>query len=99
MLVEQSHAAVVECDVTEITRPDCSTVDAVARLQLDARRRGHEIVLRNANVELQELLELSGLADVIRCEDGSGVEVGGQAEEREEAGGVEKEGDAADAPA
>lgn len=97
VLVEQSHAPVVECDVAEVTRPDCAAVDAVARLQLDARRRGREIVLRNASPELQELLELSGLADVIRCADGSGVEVGRQSEEREEARGVEKKGDAADA--
>ena len=98
-LVEWSHAPVVECDVAGVTRPDCAAVDAVARLQLAARRRGREIVLRNASPELQELLELSGLTDVIRCADGSGVEPGGQPEEREEARGVEKKGDRADSVA
>lgn len=95
-LVEQSQAPIVECDVAGLVEPDCATVDAVARLQLDARRRGREIVLRNASAQLQELLELSGLTDVIRCADGSGVEVGRQPEEREEPRGVEKKGDAAD---
>ena len=96
VLVEQSHAPVVDCDVAGITQPDCSTVDAVARLQLEARRRGREILLRNASAELQALLDLSGLTDVIRCADGSGVEVSGQSEEREEARSVEKKGDPAD---
>ena len=95
-LVERSQAPIIECDVAGVIEADCATVDAVARLQLDARRRGREIVLRNASPELQELLELSGLTDVIRCADGSGVEVVRQPEEREEAGGVEKKGDAAD---
>lgn len=99
LLVALSREPVVECDVGEVTRPDCTAVDAVARLQLHARRRGREIVLRNASAELQELLELSGLTDVVRCASGSGVEVGGQPEEREEPRRVEKKGDPADSTA
>jgi ABC-type transporter Mla MlaB component len=95
-LVQRSQAPVVACDVSEITQPDCATVDAIARLQLEARRRGRAIVLCNASAELRELLELSGLTEVIHCADGSGVQVGGQSEEREEARGVEEEGDPAD---
>jgi hypothetical protein len=57
--------------------PDAAAVDALARLQLTARRLGYEIRLRDASVALQDLLDFVGLRDVL-C-----VEAGGQAEERE----------------
>ena len=57
---------------------DLSTVDELARLQLEARRRGCSIWLRQACPELAGLLQLVGLAGVLQ--------VGGQAEEAEEAG-------------
>ena len=56
-------------------------VDALARLQLDARRRGCTVWLRHACTDLVELLELVGLADVLQ--------VSRQAE-RLEQGGVEE---------
>ena len=56
---------VVVCDVCTLTDPDVDTVDALARLQLIARRRGAQIVLRNAMPELKELLALTGLDDVV----------------------------------
>ena len=65
------------CDVTALTHPDCGTVDALARLQLEARRLHRRIVLRNASGELRELLVLAGLNDVLPPETGSGVEAGG----------------------
>lgn len=65
--------------------PDAVAVDALARLQLTARRLGLEIRLRHASSELQELLAFVGLRDVLR------VEAGGQAEEREQRVGVEEE--------
>jgi hypothetical protein len=55
-------------------RPDLSVVEGLARLQLAARRLGCSIRLRSARGELPELLDLVGL----------GVEVGGQAEDREQ---------------
>ena len=46
--------------------PDLAVVDALARLQLAARRLGYSIGLRNASAELRGLLDLVGLADVVR---------------------------------
>jgi hypothetical protein len=40
-------------------------VDALARLQLAARRRGCVIRLRHASPELLELVDFMGLADVL----------------------------------
>ena len=50
------------CDVGGPRLPDAATVDALARLQLAARRLGLEIRLRHASSELQELLAFVGLA-------------------------------------
>ena len=82
----------IVCDVGAVA-PDAAAVDALARLQLDARRRGLELRLRNASSELRDLLAFCGLGDVL------GVEVGGQPEEREERLGVEEERDLGDPPA
>jgi len=49
--------------------PDMAVVDQLARLQLEARRLGCSICLRNVCAELVELLELSGLDDVVVSED------------------------------
>jgi ABC-type transporter Mla MlaB component len=46
-------------------RPDMGIVDQLARLQLEARRLGCSICLRNVCAELRELIELSGLDLVI----------------------------------
>jgi len=66
----------IVCDVGALA-PDAAAVDALARLQLTARRLGYEIRLRDPSVDLQDLLDFVGLRDVL-C-----VEAGGQAEERE----------------
>ncbi|HEX2221730.1 MAG TPA: STAS domain-containing protein [Candidatus Limnocylindria bacterium] len=95
-LLERSRARTVECDVGAVTNPDLATIDALARLQLTARRSGGRIRLRDASVELRELLELLGLRDALPCARASRLEARGQAEEREELRGVEEEGDAAD---
>jgi ABC-type transporter Mla MlaB component len=63
-LLEESGAAVAVCDVTGI-EPDAVTVDALARLQLAARRYGCEVRLRHASDELRELVALIGLDDVL----------------------------------
>ena len=84
-------------DVSEITEPDCSTVEMLARMQLAARRGGRRIELCGASSELCELLALSGLSKVLRCRQSrSGLEVVREAEEREPAAGIEEEGDPAD---
>ena len=45
--------------------PDAVTVDALARLQLAARRHGFLVRLRHASAELLELVAFMGLADVL----------------------------------
>jgi ABC-type transporter Mla MlaB component len=60
--------SVVRCDVAGV-EPDAVTVDAVARLQLAARRRGCEVRLCNASSALLELVELMGLTNVLACDD------------------------------
>jgi hypothetical protein len=56
---------------------DIGTVDALARLQLKARRLGWRLRLREVPAELRGLIELAGLSVVL------GVEPGGEPEERE----------------
>jgi ABC-type transporter Mla MlaB component len=58
-------ADVLVCDVAALRRPDAATVDALARLQLTARRLGREIRLRRPSPELRELLDLFGLREVV----------------------------------
>jgi ABC-type transporter Mla MlaB component len=64
MLVAASGASLALCDLRDV-RPDFAAVDALARLQLYARRRGCSIALRTAPAELLELVELTGLRDVL----------------------------------
>jgi len=65
---------IVDAETDEIVarvdarKPDLALVDSLARLQLDARRRGGRLRLRNATDELRGLLELVGLADVLAVE-------------------------------
>ena len=56
--------AVVLCDVAGID-PDAVTVDALARLQLAARRHRCQVRLRQASDELLELVAFMGLTDVL----------------------------------
>jgi ABC-type transporter Mla MlaB component len=63
-LLETSGAAVAVCDVSG-AQPDAVTVDALARLQLAARRHGCQVRLCNASRELCELVAFMGLADVL----------------------------------
>ncbi len=48
------------CDVTGVS-PDAVTVDALARLQLAAKRLGCRVRLANASQELRELIAFMGL--------------------------------------
>jgi hypothetical protein len=57
---------VVVCDVADLVRPDLLALDAVARMQLSARRGGGSIRLRHAPPALSELLGLAGLGEVVR---------------------------------
>lgn len=66
LLSRPTEAAVVDCDVGGVLRPDLALVEALARLGLVARRAGGiELRLRNVPGELRALLDLVGLADVV----------------------------------
>jgi ABC-type transporter Mla MlaB component len=63
-LLRESGAPLVECDVAGVV-PDAVTVEALARLQLGARRQGCRVRLRGASPELRELVAFMGLRDVL----------------------------------
>lgn len=96
LLLEGCEADQVDCDVSELVAPDAVTVDALARLQLTARRLGFQIRLLRACGELQDLLDLMGLGDALPLTAGLPVEPRGQAKQREQGLGVEEEADPAD---
>ncbi|MGH3127824.1 MAG: STAS domain-containing protein [Gaiellaceae bacterium] len=56
------------CDVAGV-EPDAVCVDALARLQLAARRRGCCVRLENASPALLELVDLMGLTDILPAHD------------------------------
>jgi anti-anti-sigma regulatory factor len=75
----------------QIQNPGVAAIDYLARLKLGLKRGGCELCLAHPGPELKELIELAGLSGVL-------VEVERQPEEREQPGGVEKEGELADPP-
>jgi hypothetical protein len=66
-LLERSGPALVVCDVGEAAA-DAVTVDALARLQLAARRHDCRLCLRHASADLAALIRFVGLADVLPAE-------------------------------
>ncbi len=65
-LLRESRGAVAICDVSGV-EVDAVTIDALARLQLAARRHGCRIRLCSASRELLGLVDLMGLTDVLPC--------------------------------
>jgi ABC-type transporter Mla MlaB component len=63
-LLAESGAELALCDVNEAAT-DAVTVDALARLQLEARRAGCQVRLSGASRELRELVAFMGLEDVL----------------------------------
>jgi ABC-type transporter Mla MlaB component len=63
-LLQTSGAEIAFCEVDGVV-PDAVTADALARLQLAARRRGCQVRLRGAPSELLDLLAFMGLRDVL----------------------------------
>lgn len=85
---QDDAAGTVVCDVSHLTHPDAGTIDALARLQLAARRCGCRVRLRNANLELRRLIALAGLDEVLST--GSGLQGCRQTEQGEQPGRVEE---------
>jgi ABC-type transporter Mla MlaB component len=63
-LLERTRPREVYCDVRDVDA-DAVTVDALARLQLAARRRACQIRLRGVSDDLRGLVALMGLQDVL----------------------------------
>ena len=63
-LLAESRADLALCRVCDL-EPDAVTVDALARLQLAAKRTGCRVRLYGGSKELCALLEFMGLADVL----------------------------------
>ena len=59
-------------------RADLAVVDALARVQLSARRRGGRVGLTNVSEQLRGLLELTGLGDALGVEAQRQAELGEQ---------------------
>ncbi len=91
-LLDASGADVLVCDASGLAEADAVAVDAVARLQLTARRLGRRICVRHAPMELEELLRLTGLAEI--C--GLRAKLEREPEEREDPLRVEEEGELLD---
>lgn len=69
---------IVVVDVSTLTQPNLSAVEALARLQLTAHRQGSSIRLRHTSPALRGLLDLAGLTEVL-------LEHQREAEDREDA--------------
>ena len=67
--LEGSEAHDIVCDVGAVVAPDAVTVDALARLQLAARRFGLRLELRHVSPELRKLLAFTGLCEAIPAAD------------------------------
>jgi ABC-type transporter Mla MlaB component len=90
-LLGESRAAIAVCDVHGI-QPDAVTVDALARLQLAARRYDCRVRLRHASDDLLELVAFMGLSEVLPDLGRTlGVKPGGKAEKGEQRLRVEEE--------
>ena len=63
-VIATSDAQVVVCDVGALPA-NARAIEALARLQLTARRLHRRIRLQRASPELQQLLQFVGLADVV----------------------------------
>jgi hypothetical protein len=87
LLCGETEIASWPLDVT--VAPDLSLVDALARMQLAARRIGCAIRLQDGCRELAALLDLVGLSDVLPRLGGRPLEAGREAEGGEQ-GGVEE---------
>lgn len=84
-LLTECPTAEVPLDVGTLTAPDLVSVDALARMQLTARRRGHDLVLRAPGRLLTLLLTATGLGTEL------GLPPERQTEQGEEPGGVQED--------
>jgi hypothetical protein len=67
-LIERSGEDPAVCDVGRVAHPDAVTVEALGRLQLEARRLGRRLVFRDACGELRDLVAFVGLDRALPCD-------------------------------
>ena len=82
----------IVCDAGTLP-PDAAAVEALARLQLGARRAGMQVRVTGVSPELRHLLAFCGLSDVL------GLEPERQSEQGEDRLGLEEERHRGDPPA
>jgi ABC-type transporter Mla MlaB component len=83
--LSEGDVAEVQVDVSSVRRPDVAYIDALARIQLVARRHDSRVRLIGPCSRLLELLVLVGLEDTFRDEgDTSGLELHREPEHREQ---------------
>jgi hypothetical protein len=63
---EPEGPGVVDLDVSWLVEADLRALDALARLQLVAGRRGRVLCLHGADAGLRGLIEMVGLCGVVR---------------------------------
>lgn len=96
-VIASCDAQVIVCDVSAL--PPCArSIEALARLQLTARRHNRHIRLQRASPCLEHLLEFVGLADVMSGKAPSGGQRHRRAEDREHPLCVEERVDRGDPP-
>jgi hypothetical protein len=96
LIINSSDGELIVCDVGALPA-NARTIEALARLQLTARRHGRRIRLQRASRELEQLIEFVGLADVLETRPvlrGRSRD----AEEREHPRGIEERVDRDDPP-
>jgi hypothetical protein len=80
----------VVLDCTALAEADAGQLEGIARLCLTLKRRGCALRLADPGDGLVALVGFAGLAEVL------GLEAGGEAEEREDPGRVQEEGELGD---
>jgi ABC-type transporter Mla MlaB component len=93
-LLAAGAADVVVCDLDAAVSADAVAVDALARLQLTARRLGCRVRFRRVSPGLEDLLAFTGLVPVLLCRRALR-----ETEEREDPLGVEEERELGDTAA
>jgi ABC-type transporter Mla MlaB component len=92
-VLEESDVELLVCDLDGLVEPDAAAVDALARLQLTARRHGVPVLLHRPSPTLVELLSFAGLNAVLARRLPLRLKPWGEPEEREQELGVQEEGE------
>ena len=97
-IVDRSGGRLILCDIGGLVGADLDVLDTLGRLQLTALRHGAQVRLIRCRPELRALADLTGLSEVLALHRPSAVQMGWQAEQREEGLRIQEEGDAGDGP-